>query len=127
MSLHLLVDMNLSVEWVGVFRSSGFSATHWSEVGGVSANDAKVMRFALDQHMIVFTHDLDFGTMLAFSHAHGPSVFQLRTPNVLPERMGDLVTAALRQYESVLAAGALVVLDAKQSRVRILPIDAPSV
>ena len=32
------------------------------------------MDWALRHDYIVFTHDLDFGTMLALSHATGPSV-----------------------------------------------------
>lgn len=71
---------------------------------------------------VVFTHDLDFGTMLALTHANGPSVLQVRGQNVLPEATGQLVIAALRQHEGSLAAGALVVVDEKKSRVRVLPI-----
>jgi hypothetical protein len=36
--------------------------------------------------------------------------------------LGPLVAAALRQYESALVAGALVVVEEKKSRVRVLPI-----
>jgi hypothetical protein len=32
-----------------------------------------------------------------------------------------MVIAALRQYESALTAGAMVVVDEKKSRVRVLP------
>jgi hypothetical protein len=35
--------------------------------------------------------------------------------------MGPMVIAALRQYESALTAGAMVVVDEKKSRVRVLP------
>jgi predicted nuclease of predicted toxin-antitoxin system len=70
----------------------------------------------------VFTHDLDFGTLLALTHADGPSVLQVRGQNILPEHMGPLVIAALRQYEGALAAGAIVVVEEKRSRVRVLPL-----
>ena len=39
------------------------------------------MDWALRHDYIVFTHDLDFGTMLALSHATGPSVLQVRARN----------------------------------------------
>jgi predicted nuclease of predicted toxin-antitoxin system len=65
---------------------------------------------------------LDFGTMLALTHATGPSVIQVRGQNVLPDHMSPTVVAALRQHESELAAGALVVVDEARLRVRVLPI-----
>jgi predicted nuclease of predicted toxin-antitoxin system len=71
---------------------------------------------------VVFTHDLDFGTMLALTHATGPSVLQVRGQDVLPEDMGLLVVAALRQHGAALTAGSLVVVDQKKSRVRVLPL-----
>jgi len=35
--------------------------------------------------------------------------------------MGPLVMAAMRQFESALTAGAMVVVEEKKSRVRVLP------
>lgn len=80
------------------------------------------MAWARSNGFIVFTHDLDFGTTLALTHASGPSVLQVRGPNILPEHMFDAVAAALRQYAAALEAGALVVVEAGKSRVRVLPI-----
>lgn len=60
--------------------------------------------------------------MLALTHAAGPSVHQLRGQNVLPEDVGPILFAALRQHDAVLASGALVVIDAKKCRVRVLPL-----
>jgi predicted nuclease of predicted toxin-antitoxin system len=122
MSVQLVIDMNLSVEWVDELARHGWSAVHWSTVGDLSAEDTVVTRWALANGHVVFTHDLDFGTMLALTHAAGPSVLQVRGQNVLPEDIGPVVIAALRQYDAELAAGALVVVDAKKSRVRVLPL-----
>jgi predicted nuclease of predicted toxin-antitoxin system len=80
------------------------------------------MAWARDNGYVVFTHDLDFGTLLALTHANGPSVLQVRGQNVLPEQLSPLVLAALQQYEAALAAGALVVVEQKKSRVRVLPL-----
>ena len=70
---------------------------------------------------VVFTHDLDFGTTLALTHATGPSVLQIRGQNVLPEDIGPVVIAALRHHDAALATAALVV-DVKKSRIRVLPL-----
>ncbi len=122
MSVPLVIDMNLSVEWVAELASHGFSAVHWSMVGDPSAEDSVIMAWALANGHVVFTHDLDFGTMLALSHASGPSILQVRGQNILPEDIGTIVIAALRQYDAELAAGALVVVEVKKSRVRVLPL-----
>jgi len=40
----------------------------------------------------------------------------------LPEDIGPIVIAALRQYDAALATGALVVVEMKKSRARVLPL-----
>ena len=122
MSLRIVVDMNLSPEWTPLLEQAGWPAVHWSAVGDPRADDATIMAWALTHRHVVFTHDLDFGTALALTHAGGPSVIQMRGQRVLPEHMGPLVLTALRQYESDLSAGALVVVEQSKSRVRVLPL-----
>ena len=122
MSVQLVVDMNLSPEWAAELTRQGWPAVHWSTVGDPRAPDAAVMAWAAANHRVVFTHDLDFGTTLALTHASGPSVLQVRSRNVLPEHMGAVVISALRQHDAALAAGALVVVEERASRVRVLPL-----
>jgi predicted nuclease of predicted toxin-antitoxin system len=122
MSIAILVDMNLSPDWVPLLRREGWSAVHWSDVGDPRANDSVIMAWALANQHVVFTHDLDFGTMLALTRAIGPSVLQVRGKNVLPDHMGTLVVAAIHQHEADLAAGALLVVDEARRRVRLLPV-----
>jgi predicted nuclease of predicted toxin-antitoxin system len=80
------------------------------------------MDWAAAHGYIVFTHDLDFGTMLALTHAAGPSVLQVRAQDVLPGHLEGVLMAVLRQHETDLASGALVVVDESKCRVRVLPI-----
>ena len=122
MSVPLVVDMNLSVEWIAELAKHGWTAVHWSTVGDPAAEDSAIMAWALANRHVVFTHDLDFGTTLALTHAIGPSVLQVRGQSVLPEDISPAVIAALRQHEAALAAGALVVVDLKKARVRVLPL-----
>lgn len=122
MSVQLVVDMNLSVEWIAELAEHGCSAVHWSTVGDPSAEDSAIMAWALANAYVVFTHDLDFGTALALTHATGPSVLQIRSQDVLPEHAGRVVIAALRKHDAALAGGALVVVDESKSRVRVLPL-----
>jgi len=122
MSVRILIDMNLSPEWVDLLAAHGWSAIHWSHIAQHDAADSSIMAYARDHARVVFTHDLDFSTLLALTHAAGPSVVQVRTQNVLPEHLGPLVFAALRQHELALLAGAIVVVDERRSRVRVLPL-----
>lgn len=122
MSVPLVVDMNLSIEWVAEFNRHGWTAVHWATVGDPSSDDSAIMAWAVTNGYVVFTHDLDFGTMLALTRATGPSVFQIRSQNVMPEDMGPIVISALREHDAALAAGAIVVVDVKKSRVRVLPL-----
>jgi predicted nuclease of predicted toxin-antitoxin system len=41
--MKLLIDMNLSPNWVGLFHDSGWEAAHWSAVGQPTARDSEIM------------------------------------------------------------------------------------
>jgi predicted nuclease of predicted toxin-antitoxin system len=120
--MKLLVDMNLSPDWVSVLAQAGWEAIHWSNVGNHRATDSEIMTWAKQKGHVVFTHDLDFGTMLALTQAEGPSVIQVRTQDVTPSAIGKLVVNALRQFQSDLEKGALIVLDEANVRARVLPL-----
>ena len=120
--MRILVDMNLSPSWVPVLESHGFSAVHWSSVGDGRAPDHVILRWALDNGCVVFTNDLDFGAILAIGRASAPSVVQVRTQDVTPERLTTLLVRALRQHEEILQHGALVTIDEARLRSRILPL-----
>src|SRR5687768_12563266 len=98
MSLSIVIDMNLSPDWVAVLEAAGWKAVHWSAVGDVRATDRTLMDWAVANRHVVFTHDLDFGTILALTHATGPSVIQVRAQDVLPDHMARYVLAALQQH-----------------------------
>jgi predicted nuclease of predicted toxin-antitoxin system len=80
------------------------------------------MEWARAQNHAVFTHDLDFGTILAVTNSDSPSVLQVRAHDVLPEHLGKLVLAALDQFHEMLNSGALITVDESTARARILPI-----
>ncbi len=75
---------------------------------------------------IVFTHDLDFGALLAVTSANGPSVIQVRTQNVSLESISQLIIKSIIQFQSELREGALISIDREKARARILPIGSRS-
>lgn len=120
--MKVLLDMNLSPAWVPVLQQAGFEVFHWSELGAADAPDAELFCWAREQGAIVFTHDMDFGTLLALTGAEAPSVFQIRTYDVMPAVLGNRAIELLRRFESQLNDGALVVADELKERVRLLPL-----
>lgn len=120
--MRILIDMNLSPDWVDVFEQNGIQAVHWSTVGDPGEIDRVILEWAKARHYIVFTHDLDFGTLLAATQADAPSVIQVRTQDTFPSSIAGMVISALRQFERQLEEGALVTIDAAKARVRVLPV-----
>lgn len=121
--MKILLDMNLSPAWTSFLKDAGWEATHWSTVGDPRAPDVVLMAWAREHGYVVFTHDLDFGTMLALTRAPGPSVIQIRCEDITPSGSGALVVRALRQFGETLERGALVVVDEARLRARVLPFD----
>ena len=117
--MKILIDMNLSPAW-----EAGFDCVHWSTVGNPRASDGELMSWARMHGHVVFTHDMDFGALLAATRANGPSVLQARIKNTLPSSLGADVVRVLHFRREALERGALVTIDKVNSRVRVLPIGA---
>lgn len=120
--MKIVIDMNIPPTWVSVFEAAGYEAVHWSTVGDIKATDTTIMKWAVSNGYMVFTHDLDFGTLLAISEADTPSVIQVRTQDVFPDKLGKIVLDALKQFQPELETGALVTVNEAQAKARILPI-----
>jgi predicted nuclease of predicted toxin-antitoxin system len=80
------------------------------------------MAWARENGRLVFTHDMDFGTLLAATRAKGPSVLQVRVKNTVPTAIGADVVRVLRLRHEAIERGALVTIDKTNARVRVLPI-----
>lgn len=114
--------MNLPPSWVKFLSQHSIEAVHWSKVGDGRASDSGIMAWALENEYIVFTHDLDFTTLLALTGASGPSVIQLRSQDVLPDAVGPQVVLVLNSQAPLIESGAIVTVDLVSSRIRLLPI-----
>ena len=124
--MKILVDMNLSPQWIPALKQAGIEAVHWSSIGDLRAPDHLIMDFAREHDYVVFTHDLDFGTILAATQAEAPSVIQIRTQNITPVCLCSTVISLLQRCKEDLETGALISLDENRQRVRILPLERTS-
>jgi len=120
--MKILIDVCLSPDWVAFFREHGVESIHWTMIGACDAKDSAIFSYAHENDFIIFTHDLDFGTLLAQAKSSGPSVIQARVQDPSPDAIGVLVLQLLRQFQTPLLNGAIVTLAADKRKVRILPI-----
>jgi predicted nuclease of predicted toxin-antitoxin system len=113
--------MNLSPRWCDTLTASGWEAVHWSTIGPHNAPDAVIMRWARAHQYLVFTHDLDFGALLAEARDSGPSIVLLRFQVPTPELCAGMVVNAITAHHEDLSRGAFLVIDELTSRIRVLP------
>ena len=100
--MKILIDMNLSPLWVQFLVEHGIDAIHWSTVGESTAPDSRILDYAASNGLVVFTHDLDFGMLLAARKSRGPSVLQVRTLDVLPASDRDHCRKSYRRCQGAL-------------------------
>ncbi len=120
--MKFVIDMNLSPLWEETFMQAGIEARHWSKTGSPRAADRDIMQWARDHDHVVFTHDLDFGAILAATQAQAPSVLQLRSQDPTPDHCGRMVLGVVAKFEKELTAGALISVDENRARLSILPL-----
>lgn len=120
--MKILIDVNLSPAWVSILEKAGYIALHWSTVGSLDASDHEVFSWAKNNGYILFTHDLDFGAILAITKAEGPSVIQIRARDISPDHAKDLLLNTLSKFKESLIQGSLISVDEEKARVRILPL-----
>lgn len=120
--MKLLVDMNISPTLCDQLRQNGYEAIHWSKIGDPKARDSEILRYAAENDFVVVTHDLDFGAILAVTAAGFPSVIQIRMQDVLSTEFITTLLKALKEFQDVLISGALIVIDHRRAKARVLPL-----
>ena len=122
--MKLVIDMNLSVEWVPALRGAGVEAVHWTTIGPQDARDDDIMAWAQANGAVVLTRDLDFAAMLMRQGRASPSIVQMRIEQARPEHHLPLVQRALSLHRRHLEQGAIVTLRNDRMRVHLLNPDA---
>jgi hypothetical protein len=82
--MKILIDMNLSPAWVSVLEEAGHTASHWSTIGSLNAPDREVLLWAKANGYLLFTHDLDFGAILAATEAEARALSKSEPKTLLP-------------------------------------------
>lgn len=120
--MKLLLDMNLPRDLAKRLTQEGHASRHAGDIGLSEAEDSDVLEVARCAGEIVLTHDLDYGDLLAFSGASGPSVVVFRMRDVTLHNIAGRFLKTLPSVENALLQGAIVVIGDEATRVRKLPV-----
>jgi predicted nuclease of predicted toxin-antitoxin system len=120
--MKILIDMNLSPIWSKTLEKAGIDSVHWSELGPATTPDPAIIVFAAAHGLTILTNDLDFGAALATANLDKPSVVQIRGNDLRPTSIGGQVCRALKQMNAELEMGALLTIEPRRTRLRLLPL-----
>jgi len=120
--MKVLLDMNLPITLAVLLKGKGVDSTHWFNIGAPDAKDTEIMKYARDNDYIVASCDLDFSAILAVTHGQKPSVVQIRAQGLHTEKTAEIIVSALLQNANELKKGAILSIDTKKARVRLLPL-----
>jgi len=120
--MKILIDMNIPQKYATLLATKGIEALRWSDVGLPNATDTEIMAYARENDYIVLTCDLDFGAILSTTHERKPSVAQVRVSIRHAEQAVDLIAKALLRYADDLKNGAILSINPRNSRLRLLPL-----
>ena len=120
--MKILIDMNVSPKFPELLIKKGADAIHWIEVGAANAEDTEIMEYASKNNYVVMTCDLDFNIILAINNNLKPSIIQLRMQTISVEQHGEWIASAIMQNAGELENGAVLTIDAKKARLRLLPL-----
>jgi len=120
--MKILLDMNIPLRYSKLLTDKNIDSVRWSDVGVCNAEDHEIMSYARNNEYIVLTCDLDFSAILSATHEQKPSIVQIRASVIHAERAIDLITTAIRKNAGDLEKGAILSIDLKKARLRILPL-----
>ncbi len=120
--MKFLLDVHLSRELAQMLEGDGHICRLVVDIGDPRMNDADILRLALENGEVILTHDLDFGTLLAFSKNAKPSVIIFRIEKINNKVFYQLISNNWNAIEQPLEKGAIVIIEPHSLRIRDLPL-----
>jgi len=123
MKLKFLIDNALSPIFAKRLQTYGYDAIHVRDINMQTSSDEEIFEHAQKEKRIIVSADTDFGTILALRNRQFPSVIIFRrTKNRKPPEQVNLLIANLKEIESSLERGSIIIIEDKRIRIRSLPI-----
>lgn len=123
--MRFLVDESIQQRVAVLLAEAGHDAVHLSDLDLLGATDDQVLASASESGRTLITADTDFGALLSVAGSSGPSVLLLRRPGRHAPQRADAILSAVESARLHIEAGALVVVEPHQLRIRQLPITGP--
>jgi predicted nuclease of predicted toxin-antitoxin system len=120
--MKFLLDVGITPQLGQLLESDGHIFRYVPHCYSTRISDAEIMAVAHEHGEVVITHDLDFGTLLAFSHAPSPSVILFRLHQINADIFYRRICQHWGDIHGPLQQGALVVIELYGVRIRRLPI-----
>lgn len=120
--MKFLLDVGITPALGRLLEADGHSFRYLPDFYSNKTTDANILDIARQHGEVALTHDLDFGTLLAFSGQRLPSVILFRLHRISAEVFYQLIRAHWETIERPLQEGAFVVMEASSVRIRMLPI-----
>lgn len=115
-------NMNLRRALAHPVAADGHEVHQAADIGLAAASDEEILRHAKSEGAVVLRHDLDYGRLLAFSGAEGPSVVIFRLRDTSPANLVLRFRRAWPHIGMALVKGNVVVIEDTAIRLRSLPI-----
>lgn len=119
--MKFLLDMGLARSTARFLRGQGHDAVHLREQDLQRLDDHTIIEKARVEGRVILTHDLDFGRIIALSQSHLPSVITFRLSNMHPDQVNHFLMETVKRFSGELESGALVSVNERAIRVRLLP------
>ena len=120
--MRFLGDMGVAQSTLAWLLDKGHDAIHLREQGLCRFSDSDITEKARKEGRIIITFDLDFGDIMAASGGTAPSVIILRLDDQRPQQVNSRLMQVLEESSDALRKGAIISVDERRHRVRMLPI-----
>lgn len=120
--MKFLLDVHMPAELAESLEMEGHKCRMLAKIADPRSLDEEIIEIARQNNEVVLTHDLDFGTLLAFSNADSPSVVIFRISHINAHLFSNLIVNNWTAIQSPLENGAIVVFQESAIRIRALPI-----
>jgi predicted nuclease of predicted toxin-antitoxin system len=120
--MKFLLDVGISPRLGKLLTANNHTYRYLPDFYSNKTSDADILEIAIENQEVVITHDLDFGSLLAFSRKSQPSVILFRIHHIDPELFYNLISENWDTIEDPLSKGSLVIIETDTIRMRYLPI-----